>query len=559
MQANWQIRAEAQLELNRRREERLKHIKSQQVKELAERSQSFGIQRAYLLEFVRYTKPDYIINWHHRYLCHKLDQFANGIIKKLMVFMPPQHGKSELVSRRLPAFMLGRNPKLRIVGASYADALSSSFNRDVQRIIDNGLFNDIFPDVYLNRSNVRTSSQGNWLRNSDIFEIVEHGGFYKSVGVGGSLTGTPADITIIDDPIKDAMEAYSITVRSNIWDWYLNVLETRLHNKSQQLLTVTRWHEDDLPGKIIAADKDRLFILAIRAGLIEPTANKDKYQYGHLCKLLPEDTEKWEVISLPAIKEDNSNPDDPRMIGDALWPEMHSLAKLLNTRAKSERVFVSLYQQRPAPDEGTIVKKSWFKYFKKSDLPEGVIKDFYSDTAYGKEKSTNSATMNYTLYEDKLYIWDIWACNLEYPAFKKDYINYVLDHGYTHQSECAFEPKATGITVVQDLKETRIDNVGILNVMEDKSPKDSKETRMMAAAPVVEGGKVFLLQDAPFTDSFLTEISSFPNGKFRDRVDCLSGVILRRMQNNIPGYGETETETDTIQQNLISNQFKITT
>jgi len=181
-------------------------------------------------DFVQYTKPDYEINWHHDLLMDYLQQFAEGKIKKLMVFMPPQHGKSELTSRRLPAYLLGRNPKLKIIGCSYSSDLATSFNRDVQRIIDDELYQQIFPETTLNGSNVRTSAKGSYLRNSDMFEIVEHRGFYKSIGVGGSLTGTPADIGIIDDPVKDAIEAESITYRSRVWDWFTQVFMTRLHN-----------------------------------------------------------------------------------------------------------------------------------------------------------------------------------------------------------------------------------------------------------------------------------------------------------------------------------------
>ena len=123
----------------------------------------------------------------------------------MMVFMPPQHGKSELTSRRLPAYLLGINPKLKIVGCSYSADLSRSFNRDVQRIMDDECYIDVFPNSRLNSSNIRTSAKGNYLRNADIFEIVENVGFYKSVGVGGSLTGTPVDIGIIDDPVKDVV------------------------------------------------------------------------------------------------------------------------------------------------------------------------------------------------------------------------------------------------------------------------------------------------------------------------------------------------------------------
>ena len=206
--------------------------------------------RSSMLNFVTYTKPDYLVNWHHAVLCKYLQKFAQGAIKKMMVFMPPQHGKSELTSRRLPAYLLGQNPKLKIIGCSYGADLAKAFNRDVQRIIDNERYHSIFSNTTLSASNVKTSAKGSYLRNADLFEIVEHRGFYKSVGVGGSLTGTPADIGIIDDPIKDKAEAESPTYRAKVWDWYTNVFLTRMHNDSQQLITLTRWHKEDLAGRI---------------------------------------------------------------------------------------------------------------------------------------------------------------------------------------------------------------------------------------------------------------------------------------------------------------------
>lgn len=246
-----------------------------------------------------------------------------------MVFMPPQHGKSELTSRRLPAYLLGRNPDAKIVGCSYSADLSRAFNRDVQRIIDDEIYTDIFPDTLLNSSNVKTSAKGSYLRNADIFETVGHVGFYKSVGVGGSLTGTPVDIGIIDDPVKDVVEANSLTYRARVWDWYNGVFLTRLHNESQILITQTRWHEDDLSGRIL----------------------KQK------------DANEWVILSLPGILENygQKHQDDPRGISEALWEDRHSIKKLLKFKEQSPRLFQAMYQQDPKPFEGGLCFPRWFK------------------------------------------------------------------------------------------------------------------------------------------------------------------------------------------------------
>ena len=251
------------------------------------------------------------MQWFHKLICEKLQAFYEGKIKKMMIFVPPQHGKSELSTRKFPAYLLGKNPRLKIVIASYNATLASRFNRDIQRVIDQKVYHDVFPETYLNESNVVTVSDS-WLRNSEIFETVGFQGFVKTVGRGGALTGTTVDIGIIDDPLKDRAEAMSSTIREGLWSWYQDVFETRLHNNSQQLVIQTRWHEEDLSGKLLRRDND------------------------------------WEVVILEAIKE-NEYIYDPREFGEVLWPEKHSLSRILKVKETSPLTFNSLYQQTPKP------------------------------------------------------------------------------------------------------------------------------------------------------------------------------------------------------------------
>lgn len=278
------------------------------------------LARRNLLDFVQYVKPNYEANWHHVLLCSYLDKFVRGEIKRMMVFMPPQHGKSELVSRNLPAFILGKNPKTKIVLASYSSDLSSSFNRDCQRIIDSPEYKQVFSNTTLNQTNIVTVAKGNWLRNSEVFEVVGHGGFLKTTGVGGSLTGTPADVAIIDDPVKDSVEAMSPTYQYRNWNWYNDVLYTRIHNDTRILITQTRWDINDLSGKLLQSMKDGT-------------------------------GEDWTILCLPAIKTNTDDTTDPREVGEALWPEKHSQEKLMQVRSQSIRTFESLYQQNPRPTQ----------------------------------------------------------------------------------------------------------------------------------------------------------------------------------------------------------------
>jgi len=246
------------------------------------------IARRELLQFTKQTMPTYKSNWHHVSYANKLDQFIRGDIKNLMIFMPPQHGKSELSTRRTPAKLLGDNPDLKIGIVAYNHTIAAKFSRDIQRVITGEGYNDIYPQTTLNNQNVRTMDT--YLRNSDEFEVVDKKGSLVSVGVGGGLTSRKLDIAIMDDLYKDAADAWSQVKREGVQDWYDTVLRTRLHNDSQQLLVFTRWHEEDLAGY-----------------------------------LLKTEPEKWEVVLYEAIKTDNVTEDDPRELGKALWPEQHSL------------------------------------------------------------------------------------------------------------------------------------------------------------------------------------------------------------------------------------------
>jgi hypothetical protein len=289
------------------------------------------LAKRHFADFVKYTKPDYQFNWHHKLICEKLDLFTRGHIRKLMLFVPPQHGKSQLATRHFPAYMLGLKPATKIAVCSYSATLAQAFNRDIQRIIDDLPYHDIFPKTLLNASNVTTNAHGAYLRNSDIFETLDFRGFVKTVGVGGSLIGTPIDIGIIDDPFKDREEAMSIRIRDKVYSWFTDVFRTRLHNDSQELIIMTRWHEDDLAGRILAIESD------------------------------------WEVIVFQAIKE-REVPGDPRQIGEALWPEKHSLERILAIKETSPFTFSSLYQQEPKPSTDALVYPEWSEYEEEPDI-----------------------------------------------------------------------------------------------------------------------------------------------------------------------------------------------
>ena len=438
-----------------------------------------------LYKFIPYIDLSYSCQWFHKVIADHCQKLIEGKIKNLMVFIPPQNGKSTIVSQNFPAWSLGRNPDLKIVGTSYSANLAEQFSRSIQRIIDRPEYQDIFPDTYLNGSNVRTDVKG-YLRNVDIFETVGHKGFYKAVGVGGSLTGTPVDIAIIDDPIKDAMEAYSPIYRERVWDWYTSVLLTRLHNESKQLFIMTRWHDDDLAGRILKREAD-----------------------------------KWTVLSIPAIREtlEDGNDFDPRKVGEALWPQRHSLERLLDAQKRSPRFFSALYQQHPTVEGGNIIKEAWFGRisafdFKKKRKYEPII--FFVDTAY-TEKTSNDPTgiLGSCMIGNDIYIVCGKKMNMKFPELCRFLPSYVCDNGYGSGSTVRIEPKANGISVIDQLRETTN-----LSVVATPSPKDSKETRLNAASPFVESGRVYLV-DGDWNEMFIDEVCGFPAKPHDEFVDLL--------------------------------------
>lgn len=308
--------------------------------------------RTNLLPFTRATMPTFDPAAFHLRYYHILTQFAEGKIKKLMVFMPPQHGKSEGSTRRLPAYMLGRNPDNKIAVVSYSAPKARKFNREIQRIIDTPEYAEIFPETRLNSSNVTTIA-GSWLRNADECEIVGHRGGFKTVGVGGPLTGEPVDTLIMDDIYKDAKTAWSAVVREAIEDWYDTVAETRLHNNSQQLIVFTRWHEKDLAGRLLELQ-----------GIYDPVNNRNG----------------WVVVIFPAIKIGAPTEYDPREEGAALWPERHNLEKLEAVRTRNPHVFESLYQQDPKPLQGLMYENPFKEYDVLPATKQSKVKN-YTDTA----------------------------------------------------------------------------------------------------------------------------------------------------------------------------------
>jgi hypothetical protein len=271
-----------------------------------------ALARRSLLRFTEYTNPLYQRAQHHEQIAAKLEAVERGEIDRLMIFMPPRHGKSELASKRFPAWCLGRKPDRQIIAASYNSDLANDFGRNVRNLVAEPEFGQVFHGVTL-----APDSQAANRMNTN------HGGTYVAAGVGTAVTGRGAHIALIDDPFKDREEADSERRRELVWDWYRSTLYTRLMPGGAIVLIQTRWHEDDLAGRLLQQERDQ-----------------------------------WDVLELPAL---NAH-------GEALWPEWYDVPALQRIKDTiGPREWSALYQQRPQPDEGTYFQRDWFQEWK--ELP----------------------------------------------------------------------------------------------------------------------------------------------------------------------------------------------
>lgn len=336
---------------------------------LEKRAQKKQQARDNFCNFIQYIKPAYHMSWFHKTLGESLDKFANDLsAKRQMIFAPPQHGKSDQSSRSLPAYLLGKNPSMKIALLSYSSLVATGFSNDIQKIIESDSYRELFPDTKIDGVGCK---RGTLKRNGYEFHTSE-GGYVISVGAGGPLTSKTVDIAIIDDLYKSHVEAWSSTHRERIENWYWSVLETRLHNNSKILLLYTRWHEDDLAGNLLKSEANLWAV------------------------------ERYEILKTGLV----DNPKDIRQIGEALWPEKHSKEKALRWKQRDPRSFEALGQQNPKPSEGYLYEG--FKMYNSSDLKTvqelGVLKS-YTDTA---DTGTDYlATYIFYEYMHQAYVVDV--------------------------------------------------------------------------------------------------------------------------------------------------------
>lgn len=456
------------------------------------------LAQRHLLDFTTQTKKNFKTSWHHRRICDKLDAFSQGKIPRLMIFMPPRHGKSELGSRRLPAFLLGQNPDKEVISASYSSGLAEKMNRDVQRVMDSPEYKEVFPGTIIPKKGDHSR-----VRNATEFEIVGKRGGYRCAGVGGPITGTGGDFIIVDDPIKNMEEANSQTIRDKVWDWYTSTLYTRLEGEIADegeesesdgaiCLILTRWHEDDLAGRLLEKAKS------------DPNADQ------------------WEIVEFPAIRDDMNNEDDPREIGEALWPQKYPLKRLSKIKASvGSKVWASLYQQSPMPGDSAIFKRSLMKFYK--TLPQGrpTLKVISADLTFKNTTNADFVVFGcYELWGADTYLIDQVREKMDFKDSLKSFVKFCKKHPDAHVR--LIEDKANGPALISILN-SKIP--GLIPI----EPKGGKIARANAVSPFYESGNVYYPDEsiAPWIGDHITEMTSFPFGKNDDRVDSETQALAR--------------------------------
>ena len=409
-----------------------------------------------LLDFTEYTNPAYERAQHHAQIAAKLEAVERGEIDRLMIFMPPRHGKSELASKRFPAWCLGRKPTRQIIAASYNSDLANDFGRNVRNIVAEPEFGQVFPGVSL----ATDSAAANRMNTN-------YGGAYVAAGVGTAVTGRGAHIALIDDPFKDREEADSERRRELVWDWYRSTLYTRLMPGGAIVLIQTRWHEDDLAGRLLEQEGDQ-----------------------------------WDVLELPAINDQ----------GKALWPEWYpldALHRIKNTIGPRE--WSALYQQRPQPDEGTFFKREWFGTW--DSLP---ALRYYGTSDYAVTDGGGDYTVHRVWgvdHQGNLYRVDGWRGQ----TTSDEWIERKLDLIAKHNQLCVFGEGGGLQKAIEPMLKRRMLERRVHCRLEWLPSVSDKPTRARSFQAMAATGRVKFERDAD-----LSEFLVFPAGKHDDDVDTAS-------------------------------------
>jgi predicted phage terminase large subunit-like protein len=475
-----------------------------------------ALSRVKLIDFVRRVAgPSYHAGWVHREVCLALERFTADVAAqrspRLILAMPPRHGKTRIVSQIFPVWYLGHNPGHEIACCSYGQELADDNSRAAREIARDERALDVFPGLTPTQPAKRYYAD---YRRTDVDKIgmwkVGGGGSYKAVGVGGPLTGRGAHVLIIDDPFKDRQDADSVIKRRGVWSWYTSTAYTRLAPGGGVIVMATRWHEDDLTGKLIRA----------------MTRPPDGGEIG----------DQWTVINFPAVAEVdevNAKGRALRRKGDALHPERYPLADLSRIRRSvGSREWASLYQQRPTPNGGNLWRREWFeggnghpcRLFRTD--PQRMPMDEWAltvDCAFRKKEDSDFVSIQVwgRRGRHEYYLLDQRLERMSYVETKKAVR--VMRAKWKQARIVLVEAKANGDALIDDLKDE------IPGVIPYDPGNTSKEARAELSAVAYEAGQVWVPDPEvyPWVGDFIDQLVAFPAAPNDDQVDAQAQLINR--------------------------------
>lgn len=431
------------------------------------------------LSFVKFLWPDFIEGAHHRKYAKKLQEVAEGKCKRLIINMAPRHTKSEFASYLFPAFMMGLNPRLKLIQGTHTAELSQRFGRKIRNLIDSEEYQQVFDDVLLRPD---SKSAGRWETN--------HGGEAFFCGVGGAMTGRGGDLIILDD-VHSEQDAMSPTAMENAWDWYLSGPRQRCQPNAAIVIVMTRWSEKDLTGKLLKAQ-------------VEPRADQ------------------WDVLELPAIL-DNEKP---------LWPEYWKIEELLKVKATlPANRWNAQYMQDPTSDEASIIKREWWKIWEKEKVPHlhSVIQSY--DTAFSKKETADfSAITTWGIFTPieggppGIMLLDAEQGRWDFPELKKMAIE---QYNFWEPEMVLIESKASGTPLMHELRQ-----LGMNVIPYTPTRGNDKHVRANSVAPLFEAGRVWAPANREFAEEVIEQCAKFPFGEHDDLVDSTTQALIRFRTGN---------------------------
>lgn len=473
----------------------MQHVNDEEMEAIIYEAECELARRSYR-DYVEFVHHGHYEHYRHTELvCDVLQRVADGEQLSMLIEMPPRHGKSMTVTESFPSYYLMRNPDKRVIAAAYSDGLATKFGR-LNRNKFNEFAQELF-DIRLSESNAATKDWG----------VQDKRGGMIATGIGGSITGQGADLMIIDDPIKNMKEAMSQTIRDSIWDEWEATLSTRLHDGASVIVIMTRWHEDDLIGR-----------------------------------LLRRSPRKWVRLRLPAIAEDE---DDllNRAVGEPLCPELGFNAQWAEDK-KAEvgsRTWASLYQQRPAPAGGTVFKREWIKFYVRTaeQKREWGLSDDVAVLPIHFDKTVQSWDCTFKNTDSSDFVaGQVWARKAaQYFLFDQHHARMgfadtlraveAMTDKWPQARSKYIEDKANGTAVIEMLEKKLS---GIIPV----NPEGGKEARANAVSPLFEAGNVYLPHPnmCPWVEDLILEMISFPNAAHDDMVDAMTQALNQLYTSN---------------------------